>query len=297
MQVMTSTDPTSYVLCLSVNVEAKEPLTEALLELGCQGLAESQTGSRVTLKAYSATRAEAVQWQRRAIALAAERQWELAQVLEQVDNSWQLSWTEALEPVQLTPNLRLVPRCAAGESRRPGDIYLKPALAFGFGEHPTTCLISRWVEAQCQTLRPRRVLDLGSGTGVLSFVALRSGAGEVVGLDIAEEAVSAASANARLNSLSDRAYFSAELPPSQHAPFDLGIANIELNGLLSVMPQMSRLLSPGAPFAVTGVLLEQVSELRERFGASGLPCTLADEQDGWALLIGKRGLLARKPSH
>ena len=177
-------------------------VTELLFDAGAGGV-EEREGRTATLVAYGETEAQlAAIWRKVALALGAAvapSQLPRAQVEVDAEDAWRSGWMEHLRPVKLTPKLWLAPRAADAPKLRRGERLIRyvPALAFGDGDHPTTRLASRAIASHFEAHPGGALLDIGAGTGVLSFVAVLSGAQRALGTDISPEAVQAASANAQ----------------------------------------------------------------------------------------------------
>jgi len=141
-------------------------------------------------------------------------------------------------------------------------IEIEAALAFGTGHHGTTrgCLLA--LAGLFKSARPRRVLDVGTGTGVLAIAAARALRCPVLASDIDPQAVQIARANARLNRASPlvscvHAAGLADRRFRAHAPFDLILANILLAPLTRLARPMRSLLAPGAHAVLSGLLASQ----------------------------------------
>lgn len=199
---------------------------------------------------------------------------------ELLSDDWRTGWIEHLEPVRLCERLTLVPH-APGGTREPDTIYLEPALAFGFGEHATTRLAAEWL---LECVAAKRVLDVGTGTGVLALVAAWAGARHVTGVDIDPASVRAAEVNATLNDLHRVCEFSLAQLGELPRDFDVVIANIDALTLAALSEQMCARLSAGGKLALTGVLVEQAEEVTHAFRHQGLALHVHAEADGWALL-------------
>ncbi|HWZ93153.1 MAG TPA: 50S ribosomal protein L11 methyltransferase, partial [Polyangiaceae bacterium] len=154
-------------------------------------------------------------------------------------------------------------------------------LAFGDGAHATTRLASAALERACELHPGARVLDFGSGTGVLAFVALLRGAASVCGVDIDPVSVAAARHNAGLNGLAERARFS--LPGELEGAFDLVVANLEAPTLLSVAPELVRRASGCKLLIVTGFLGDREAEVARAL-APEFRVERAVREEDWALL-------------
>jgi ribosomal protein L11 methyltransferase len=123
---------------------------------------------------------------------------------------------------------------------REGELLLRinvgrsGGLAFGFGSHPTTSLALGFVGGLYAqgTARPRRVLDVGCGTGVLAIACARLGAEEVLGVDIDAAAVGVSAENAERNGVADRCRFATTPASEVPGSFDLVVANLPSAAIL-----------------------------------------------------------------
>ncbi len=171
------------------------------------------------------------------------------------------------------------------------SIWLAPGPAFGSGSHPSTQLCLVALERHLPT--GSRVLDVGTGTGILAIAAARLGAAEVVGVDIAAAAVEAARANVRHNAVEDRVQVTtgtlADLLERNDAPFTLAVVNILAHVIVGFLEQgLARLLAPDGLVILSGFLRTQAHLVRAALAASGLDL-LAQEQLGeWCCTIGRK---------
>ena len=172
-----------------------------------------------------------------------------------------------MKPERLTDTLLIQP--VHSPDPDPGVRVLRyyPELAFGTGGHATTRLAARAVEAEVQAKPGAALLDVGTGNGVLAMVGLLAGASEAVGLDIDENAVRAATANAELNGLEDRARF-LTLPLGElDATFPLVVANIDAPTLLALAGALARCTVDGVS---TNVPLHQEVLAEADFAEGGV---------------------------
>ena len=169
-------------------------------------------------------------------------------------------------------------------------IEIEAALAFGTGHHGTTrgCLIllDEVLKAYC----PRRVLDLGTGTGVLAIAAAKALHGRVLASDIDPLSVRVAADNARLNGTGDlvetiRAIGFSAPQFRQRGPFDLVLANILANPLRQMATPMSRHLAPGALVILSGLLPPQASAVVAAYRVRGLVLKRQIRIEGWSSLL------------
>lgn len=175
------------------------------------------------------------------------------------ETNWQEAWKEFSSPTEISPKLR-VRASFHQETQRPGqhEIIIDAESAFGTGSHPTTMMCLSLLEEAFTDLAqaPRSMLDVGCGSGVLSIAADHFGATEVLGIDITPEAITASVHNAKINK-AQCCQFSES--PLENVPgqFDIVIANILSNTLISLWPTLSAHLAPGGKLIVSGLLVEE----------------------------------------
>lgn len=169
-------------------------------------------------------------------------------------------------------------------------IEIEAALAFGTGHHGTTrgCLLL--LGEVLKAHRPRRVLDLGTGTGVLAIAAARALRDQVLASDIDALSVKVAAENARLNGVGPLVEvtwgngFSAPLL-RQRQPFDLVLANILANPLRQMATQMSRHMAGDARVILSGLLSAQAPSVIAAYRARGLILERQIRIEGWSSLL------------
>jgi ribosomal protein L11 methyltransferase len=196
-------------------------------------------------------------------------------------DGWRTGWMRDLTAVRVSPTLWLVPTTAE-EPHEPGmKVRLEPSMSFGFGEHPTTRMAAFEVERRC---RGGRVLDFGTGSGVLAIVAALTGAAQATGLDIAPAAVDAARANAERNGVDAKCRFAAGTLGQLRAPFDLVVANVDLSTLTRLAEPLGRRVTPGGILLLTGFLTEDARDLSRRYRELGFRACGRREDADWVLL-------------
>jgi ribosomal protein L11 methyltransferase len=169
-------------------------------------------------------------------------------------------------------------------------IEIEAALAFGTGHHGTTrgCLLL--LDHVLKAWRPRRVLDLGTGTGVLAIAAARALHGKVLASDIDPPSVQVARENARLNVAGHlvQAIRATGFSAPQFvaaAPFDLVLANILANPLRQLAGPMARHLAPSALVILSGLLTHQAAAVIAAYRARGLVPVRHLRIEGWSSLL------------
>src|SRR6266404_4273853 len=169
-------------------------------------------------------------------------------------------------------------------------IEIEAALAFGTGHHGTTrgCLLL--LDQVLKARHPRRVLDLGTGTGVLAIAAAKALHGAVLASDIDPASVRVARDNARLNQVGNlvqtiRATGFSAPQFAHHGPFDLVLANILANPLRQMATPMTRHLAPSALVILSGLLPPQASGVIAAYRARGLVVLRHLRIEGWSSLL------------
>jgi ribosomal protein L11 methyltransferase len=205
-------------------------------------------------------------------------------VEEQPDQDWGEAWKEGL--TTLTIGRAFVRPSWIAAATPPGlaEIVLDPGMAFGTGTHPTTSLCLAALSDLLADRPGARVLDVGTGSGLLAIAARKLGAGPVAGNDNDPVAVRVARENAALNrvelDLNEREV------AAQRGPFDLVLANILANTLVELAPALAAQLARGGVVLLSGILTPQEEEVRAAYLAAGLaPLPGTDRRDGeWSLL-------------
>jgi ribosomal protein L11 methyltransferase len=172
-------------------------------------------------------------------------------------------------------------------------IEIEAALAFGTGHHGTTrgCLLL--LDHVLNQRTPKRVLDLGSGTGVLAIAAAKALRRRVLATDIDFRSVIVASENAHLNgvgTLVEAVHATGFHAPDFAAsgPFGLVMANILANPLRRLAPDMAKHLAPHAFVILSGLLPHQANSVVAAYRGAGLKLLKRIQIDGWSSLLMQR---------
>ena len=171
------------------------------------------------------------------------------------------------------------------------DLRIEAGAAFGTGHHGTTAGCLAAFDAALKGARFRRVLDVGTGTGVLAIAAARAGAQTVVGTDIDPVSVRIAAENARLNRARVRFVRADGLShraASEAGPFDLVFANILARPLVRLAPQIARRLPPGGVLILSGLLRSQARMVCAAYRAQGLRQRRRLDREAWTTLVMQR---------
>ena len=205
------------------------------------------------------------------------------------DEDWQNSWKSHFRILRIGEHLVIKPTWLELDPG-PDDIVIEldPGIAFGTGYHPTTdtCL-----QALEQHITPgMAVLDLGTGSGILTIAAIKLGAEQVTALDIESQAVTAARRNFRRCGINKQVRLGRGSVPHATASagqFDLAVANISARGVADRCPFILTALKPGGLFIASGLLQTQKEEVAS--AAEPLGFTLVSEwpREEWVTLLFK----------
>lgn len=265
---------------LLVRPEDEEPAGALLWAAGCGGLELQPVTPAGALPVVAYFPAEAGLVERLAAGLAALSPLGLELVpVPEVD--WEVQFKESFRPFS-AGGFRIVPVWDEGPRGR-DVLVVEPARAFGTGTHETTRLCLELLAERWASAAPRRVLDLGCGTGLLAVAAKRLGATQVVASDHDPEAGLSARAHARRNGADLRVLLADGLAALPGARFDLVLANLMAPLLLRLRDDLGRALAPGGALVLSGLLLSDLPEVRPAFAPLGV---IRERTDGeWAALL------------
>lgn len=201
--------------------------------------------------------------------------------VEQED--WQNGWRKYYHPMDVGERLAIVPSWQEYETGRT-KLVLDPGLAFGTGGHETTYLC---LEALDRLVRGgERVLDIGTGSGILAIAALKLGAAAAEGVDIDPVAVRTAGENAALNGVSGRLkVLVGDLSDQASGTYQIVTANIVANAIISLAPAVPGLLAEGGVFIASGIIDTRRDEVAAALQAAGLAVRELHEKRGWVCIV------------
>jgi ribosomal protein L11 methylase PrmA len=185
-------------------------------------------------------------------------------------------------PRRLGRRFLVVPPGGAAPSRNRRELLrLDATLCFGDGAHPTTILCLEALERLYRRGTPRRVLDVGTGTGILAIAAARLGARRVVAVDIDPLSLHAARHHLALNGVGRRVSLGSKLPGGV---FDLVVANLYLEPLLELAATLAARVASGGTLLVSGFTLSARADVTAALTAHGLRMRATTHREGWSCL-------------
>jgi len=196
--------------------------------------------------------------------------------------NWNATWESQFDPVYVSNKLRIVAPFHELEPFNGIEIVILPKMSFGTGHHQTTHLI-------CQTMfeldfKQKKVLDMGAGTGVLAILAEKLGAQSVLAVEIEQWSAENILENMALNGVTKTTaiHGGAEAVDGHH--FDIILANINKNVLLSQLALYASVLLPSGLLLLSGFFTTDTPDLISAAEANGLTHQLTLERDNWAVL-------------
>jgi ribosomal protein L11 methyltransferase len=246
----------------------------------------------VAVKAYLAMDANA----KRARRQIEESLWHLSQISPFPDpvfsiveeQDWAAAWKEHFYPLRVGESLVIKPTWREFQAESADLIIeLDPGMAFGTGLHPTTrmCLL-----ALEELVKPQmNVLDLGTGSGILSIAAAKLGAGSVLALDTDPIAVEAARENVQRNGVQGQVVINQGSLDQARGVYDLVVVNILADVIIALTHEgLAERVKLQGTWVAAGIIEPQVVEVEDALNVSGLRVAERKQIEDWVSLIGHR---------
>ena len=189
--------------------------------------------------------------------------------------------------VRISPHISLAP-----ENRSPCPegitVFLRHGSAFGTGQHPTTRLALNRLDdlvfghTHAEPHRIGRVLDIGTGSGVLAIAALKLGALSATGLDIDPCSLFEATENAAINGVAERITIANQPLESLGTTYDLILANLRTPTLYAILPDLKRLCALEGYLVLSGIQTEELDPLVSQYASQSFQPLGEQHEDGWS---------------
>lgn len=205
------------------------------------------------------------------------------------EETWANEYKKYYKPFRLGKHIHIVPTWI-DEQPEEGDIFLRldPGMAFGTGTHETTSLCITTLE---EDVTPGMdVLDIGTGSGILSIVADKLGAGRVIGTDLDPAACDTARENVAQNDSKVEIYCGdlTDIPELAGFSADIVVANIMADIVMILAPKALPILRDGGLFICSGILRERETEVADFLTAHGYEILRTFEKGDWSAIEAKR---------
>ena len=207
------------------------------------------------------------------------------------DEDWENNWKQFYKPMEIGERLLVIPAWEKAEAKGRVTLTLNPGLTFGTGSHATTRLCLTALESRIHG--GEKVLDLGCGSGILSIAALRLGAGSAFACDIDEKCIDVAYENAALNGIGKKQLTVRQGDATKEGPlrdaigtgYDVVVANIVADVIISLAPQVRHFLKEDGWFLASGIIDDRADEVAAALTAAGWSIVESCTSEGWYCYI------------
>jgi ribosomal protein L11 methyltransferase len=210
-------------------------------------------------------------------------QYEIQEIQKQ---NWNAVWETNYDPIRIADLVFIRANFHPSEPGYQIEIVINPKMSFGTGHHETTFQMSQALFDL--NLTGKSVLDAGTGTGILAFVAKKLGATFVRGFDIDEWSVENSIENASLNACEEVEFGRGTILDESARMYDVLLANINRNILLDEMDEYAGRIVSGGDLLLSGFYTEDIPMLVERAEALGLNYVSQSQKNRWACLRFKK---------
>lgn len=210
-------------------------------------------------------------------------------ITEVNEEEWSTAWKKYYKPVKITDKITIIPTWEEYEKTSDDEmiIELDPGMAFGTGTHPTTVLSIRALEQYVK--QGDVVIDVGSGSGVLSITAAILGAKKVYAYDLDEIAVKSTRINVKLNHVQDRVDVKQnDLLKGVEHQADIIVSNILAEIILQFVEDAYKRLHSGGYFITSGIIKGKKDEVKDELTRVGFKIVDTKEMEDWYLFVAQK---------
>lgn len=205
------------------------------------------------------------------------------------EEEWATAWKKYYHPVKISERFTIVPTWEEYEPVSSDEliIELDPGMAFGTGTHPTTVMCIQALERTVQ--EGDLVVDVGTGSGVLSIASALLGAKHIQALDLDEVAVQSARVNVKLNKVQDRIDVAqGNLLDGVNEQVDVVVANILAEVIMRFTDDVGKVVKPGGYFIASGIINPKKEDVKHAIVSAGLTIEETIQMEDWVAIIAKR---------
>jgi len=201
------------------------------------------------------------------------------------EEDWERCWKKYYKPLRIGKHLLIKPSWEDVEPKEDDlVIEMDPKMAFGTGTHETTKMCCEVLEEQVK--EGITVLDIGTGSGILSIASALLGAKEVTAVDIDPVAVKVAKENAALMGLSDKInIICGNLADEINEKFDIVVANIIADAIVTLAPAAKECVKKDGIFIASGIINTRYEDVENALKKSGFKTILKKEDGDWVLVM------------
>jgi ribosomal protein L11 methyltransferase len=186
-----------------------------------------------------------------------------------IDPQWGEVWKRFFKPLRITKNIIVKPSWERySATGRETVIEIDPGMAFGTGQHPSTSMCIEAMEEillKDRTFQKWRVLDVGTGTGILGISAAKLGASSVMCVDIDDQAVEIAHKNVAVNHVGDRVVIVNSDVAKIKGTFELIVANLTAETLIKIKSHLVKMMEKGGYLVISGIFEKNRQDVEKAF--------------------------------
>ena len=212
------------------------------------------------------------------------------EVTELEDQDWNARWKKSLKPIFILPDIIVKPTWVRFAPPKDATIIeIDPQMAFGSGAHATTQLMLKLMKSCIN--HNQKILDIGTGSGILSIAAAKLGVSKIFACDIDPVAVFTAKVNASINKVSQKINLcTGTIDCFTNYSFDIILANINRKTILNLLPEISKLLNPSGSLILSGILIDEEHIILKALNNLKFITLIKKQQDEWSGLIAQKKL-------
>ncbi len=205
------------------------------------------------------------------------------EVSEIMNQDWNMKWEESIVPIEVTDNIAIKPSWKEYNGSAKIVIEIDPKMSFGTGHHETTRMMVRLLEKYIKG--GERILDVGTGTGVLAIAAIKLGADRCIAVDRDEWSIENSIENIRRNGVLDKVeVIRGEIASLGDEEFDFEVANLNRNTLLYIEPELRRRCKSGGVLLLAGLLTLDEEDIVKSYTKSGFKVVETLREAEWSAI-------------
>jgi len=204
----------------------------------------------------------------------------------EINDEWKQKWKEGFKKIKITDDILIKPSWDENKYDEKIQIKIDPGMAFGTGTHGTTSLSIKMIEKYLK--KDDKVLDVGCGSGILSIIASKLNAKEIVAIDIDEEAIKASKENFIMNNVDNVELLIGNLKDLYLKKTDILVANILSEILIMLIKDFVNVLDENSIFISSGIIIEKADLIKEIYIENGLEIIDEDRDGDWAVIVAKK---------
>ncbi|RPH99238.1 MAG: 50S ribosomal protein L11 methyltransferase [Calditrichaeota bacterium] len=273
-----------HQVTIETSTDVIELVNLSLFELGAMGLVETEKSVTAFFSDAFSSAELSTSISRRMSELqqAVDMPFLFRMQIEQFpERDWNAEWKSAWKPLRVGHSLMIKPSwLPMPKDAPPVVIEIDPEMAFGSGDHSTTQLMLQMIEKNSKS--QDRILDIGTGTGILSIAARKLGCGIVIAFDVDQIASVTCKKNAMMNGIHSHFHiFTGMISALKPTKFDLIAANVNRFQILAMLPQLPLFLKDDGICLISGILDSEEDQIRQACHAYGLLITDMQKDKEW----------------